>query len=132
MLFGAGLVFFARRWSIQWNKQIDSGMIPDGDGIDKNVCLLTQMLFSVIPFLNFTAFARIYHFRRAVVIGLPTYLLMIIPTSLIIQIQSNSSLFYPVYITLTSSIFAVFMYCWTTKYNAGKCNKWYDTWKDVW
>ena len=65
ILFGGALVFFIRRWSIKWNEQINKGQIPNGDNIDKKVRMVTQLVLSVIPFLNFAAFARIYYFQRS-------------------------------------------------------------------
>jgi hypothetical protein len=129
ILFGSALVFFARKWSIQWNEQIDNGKIPDGDEIDKKVSLIIQMILSVIPFLNFTAFARIYHFIRATVIGIPTYIIMALLSKWLSQ--DNPDIFYPVYLVLTSGVFMYFMYRWTSRYNSGKCNRWKDTWRDL-
>jgi hypothetical protein len=129
ILFGASLVFFARKWSIQWNKQIDNGDIPDGDKIDKKVNLVIQMILSVIPFLNFTAFARIYHFIRATVIGIPTYIIMTFVSKWLSQ--DNPHIFYSAYLALTSVVFMYFMCRWTTRYNSGKCNRWQDTWRDL-
>jgi hypothetical protein len=95
ILFGGEtLVFFIRRWSIKWNEQIKKGQIPNGDNIDKKVRMVTQLLFSVIPFINFVAFARICYFQRALIIEIPTYISMVFVTNAIIQ--NNSSLFYPV------------------------------------
>jgi curved DNA-binding protein CbpA len=124
MLFGGALVFFITRWSIKWNEQIKKGQKPDGDNIDKKVKLITQLMLSLIPFVNFTAFARIYCFQRALVIGIPTYISMVFVAQVITQ--NNPSLFYNVYLTLTSAVFLVFMYRWTIRYNEGKYNRWAD------
>lgn len=129
ILFGAALVFFARKWSLQWNEQIDNGKIPSGDEIDKKVSLVTQMILSMIPFLNFTAFARIYHFIRAAVIGIPTYIIMAFVSKW--MAYDNPYLFYTIYLTLTATVFMCFMYRWTTKYNSENYRKWNESWKDL-
>lgn len=118
LLSGGALVFFIRRWSVKWNEQIKNGQQPVGDNIDKKVRLLTQLILSWIPFVNFAAFARIYCFQRSLVIGIPTYLSMILVA--LAFIQNNQYVFYPVFLTLTSPVFLVFMYRWTIKYNSEK------------
>lgn len=119
LLFGGVHVFFARRWSMKWNEQIKKGLMPTGDNIDKKVKLITQLMLSIIPFVNFAAFARIYYFQRSLAIGIPNYILMIFVT-LAITYNNNPTLFYPVYWALTSTVSLIFMYRWTTRYNAGK------------
>jgi hypothetical protein len=129
LLFAGALVFFVRRWSIKWNEQINKGQIPNGDNIDKKVRLTTQLALSIIPFANFAAFARIYYFKRSLIIGIPTYISMIFITNAIIQ--TNTSLFYPVYLILTSLVFIVFMYRWTNRYNLGEYKNWSNTGKNT-
>lgn len=130
MLFGGALVFFIRRWSIKWNEQIKNGQIPDGDKINEKVNLITQLMLSLIPFINFTAFARIYCFQRALMMGIPTYVSMVFVTNVIIN-NNTAALFYPVYLSLTSTVFLVFMYRWTTRFNLGKYDRWADSWKNI-
>ena len=52
------------RWSIQWNGQIDRGESPEGNKIDEKVNVIWQMVFSIIPLVNFSAFARIHHLEN--------------------------------------------------------------------
>jgi curved DNA-binding protein CbpA len=120
LLFGGALVFFARRWSVKWNDQIKKGQKPSGDNIDKKVNLITQLLLSVIPFVNLAAFARIYHFQRSLIIGIPNYILMAFVALGITYANNNPSLFYPAYLILTTPVFIVFMYRCTIRYNLGK------------
>jgi hypothetical protein len=130
ILFNSVLVFFIRRWSKQWNDQIDRGESPRGDKIDKKVNLIWQLVFSTIPFINFSAFARIHHFGKSVVIGIITYIGMAVISSLIVS--NNSALsFYPVYFGLTSTVFLFFMYRWTNRYNSGRWNRWNDNWMNL-
>jgi hypothetical protein len=129
MLSGGALVFFARRWSIKWNEQIKNGQIPYGDNIDKNVKLITQLMLSIIPFVNFAAFTRIYHFQKSLVIGIPTYISMMLVAHVITQ--NNPSIFYPVFLTLTSPVFLVFMYRWTKRFNLGKSYRQTNTSKSI-
>jgi DnaJ domain len=120
LLFGGALVFFARRWSIKWNEQIKNGQKPSGDNIDKKVNLITQLMLSLIPFINLAAFARIYHFQRALIIGIPNYILMVFVALGITYTNNSPSLFYPAYLILTTPVFIVFMYRWTIRYNLGE------------
>jgi hypothetical protein len=120
LLFGGALVFFARRWSIKWNEQIKKGQKPSGDNIDRKVNLITQLILSVIPFVNLAAFARIYHFQRALVIGIPNYVLMVFVALGITYASNSPSFFYPAYLILTTPVFIGFMHRWTTRYNLGK------------
>lgn len=117
LLFGGALVFFARRWSIKWNEQIKNGQKPSGDNIDKKVNLITQLMLSLIPFINLAAFARIYHFQRALIIGIPNYILMVFVALGITHTNNSPSLFYPAYLILTTPVFIVFMFRWTIRYN---------------
>jgi hypothetical protein len=130
MLFNSALVFFIRRWSKQWNDQIDRGESPRGDKIDKKVNLIWQLVFSTIPFINFSAFARIHHFGKSVVIGIITYIGMAGISSLIVSNNSTIS-FYSVYFGLSSSVFLFFMFRWTKRYNSGRWNKWNDNWMNL-
>jgi hypothetical protein len=127
MLFGIALVFFMGRWSIMWNRQIDKYGYAHGDKMDEKVRLVTQMFFSLIPFVNFSAFARICHFGKAIVVGVPTYLIMVGVATVIVQNSSMS--FYPVYLALTSSVFLYFMHRWTVRYNSGKWDRSSDYWR---
>lgn len=130
LLFNSVLVFFIRRWSKQWNDQIDSGESPAGDKMDKKVNVIWQLVLSTIPFINFSAFARIHHFGKSVVIGIITYIGMAVISSLIVS--NNSALsFYPVYFGLTSTVFLFFMYRWTNRYNSGRWNRWNDNWMNL-
>ena len=130
ILFNSVLVFFIRRWSKQWNDQIDRGESPRGDKIDKKVNLIWQLVFSTIPFINFSAFARIHHFGKSVVIGIITYIGMAGISSLIVSNNSTIS-FYSVYFGLSSSVFLFFMFRWTNRYNSGRWNKWNDNWMNL-
>ena len=130
ILFNSVLVFFIRRWSKQWNDQIDRGESPQGDKIDKKVNLIWQLVFSTIPFINFSAFARIHHFGKSVVIGIITYIGMAGISSLIVSNNSTIS-FYSVYFGLSSSVFLFFMFRWTNRYNSGRWNKWNDNWMNL-
>ena len=130
ILFDSVLVFFIRRWSKQWNDQIDRGESPRGDKIDKKVNLIWQLVFSTIPFINFSAFARIHHFGKSVVIGIITYIGMAGISSLIVSNNSTIS-FYSVYFGLSSSVFLFFMFRWTNRYNSGRWNKWNDNWMNL-
>jgi Ni/Co efflux regulator RcnB len=130
ILFNSILVFFIRRWSKQWNDQIDRGESPQGDKIDKKVNLIWQLVFSTIPFINFSAFARIHHFGKSVVIGIITYIGMAGISSLIVSNNSTIS-FYSVYFGLSSSVFLFFMFRWTNRYNSGRWNKWNDNWMNL-
>ncbi len=130
ILFNSVLVFFIRRWSKQWNDQIDRGESPRGDKIDKKVNLIWQLVFSTIPFINFSAFARIHHFGKSVVIGIITYIGMAGISSLIVSNNSTIS-FYSVYFGLSSSVFLFFMFRWTKRYNSGRWNKWNDNWMNL-
>ena len=64
ILFGVVLLFFAGRWSIMWNRQIDRDGNAHGDKMDEKVNLVSQMILSLIPFVNFSAFARLCHFDK--------------------------------------------------------------------
>ncbi len=130
LLFNSVLVFFIRRWSKQWNNQIDSGESPAGDNIDKKVNVIWQLVFSTIPFINFSAFARIHHFGKSVVIGIITYIGMAVISSLIVSNNSTLS-FYSVYFGLTSTVFLFFMYRWTNRYNSGRWNRRNDNWMNL-
>jgi curved DNA-binding protein CbpA len=130
ILFNSVLVFFIRRWSKQWNDQIDRGESPRGDKIDKKVNLIWQLVFSTIPFINFSAFARIHHFGKSVVIGIITYIGMAVISSLIVSNNSTIS-FYSAYFGLSSSVFLFFMFRWTNRYNSGRWNKWNDNWMNL-
>jgi hypothetical protein len=130
ILLNSVLVFFIRRWSKQWNDQIDRGESPRGDKIDKKVNLIWQLVFSTIPFINFSAFARIHHFGKSVVIGIITYIGMAVISSLIVSNNSTIS-FYSVYFGLSSSVFLFFMFRWTNRYNSGRWNKWNDNWMNL-
>jgi hypothetical protein len=123
LLFGGALVFFARRWSIKWNEQIKKGRKPSGDNIDKKVKLITQLLLSVIPFVNLAAFARIYHLQSALIIGIPNYILMLFVALGITYVNNSPHLFYPIYLILTTPIFIGFMYRWTIRYNLGEYHR---------
>lgn len=118
LLSGRALVFFIRRQSINWNEQIKNGQQAVGYNIDKKVILLTRLILSWIPFVNFAAFARKYCFQRSLVIGTPSYLSMVLVA--LAFIQNNQYVSYPVFLTLTSPDFLVFMYRWTIKYNFEK------------
>ena len=130
LLFDSVLVFFIRRWSKQWNDQIDRGESPQGDKIDKKVNVVWQLVFSTIPFINFSAFARIHHFGKSVVIGIITYIGMAVISSLIVSNNSTLS-FYSVYFGLTSTVFLFFMYRWTNRYNSGRWNRRNDNWMNL-
>lgn len=129
ILFGVVLVFFAGRWSIMWNRQIDRDGSAHGDKMDEKVNLVTQLILSLIPFVNFSAFARICHFGKSVVVGVPTYIVMAGVAHIIVQNSSMS--FYPVYLALTSSVFVYFMHRWTIRYNSGKWNRASDYWRKL-
>ncbi|MBA3750491.1 MAG: DnaJ domain-containing protein [Nitrosopumilus sp.] len=118
ILFGGVLAFFIRRWSIMWNEQIDREGYADGNKMDQKVNLLSQLIFAVIPFVNFSAFARICHFGKSIVIGIPTYIVMAVVAYIIVQTTPLS--FYPVYLGLTATVFLFFMYRWTIRYNSAK------------
>ena len=130
ILFNSVLVFFIRRWSKQWNDQIDRGESPRGDKIDKKVNLIWQLVFSTIPFINFSAFARIHHFGKSVVIGIITYIGMAGISSLIVSNNSTIS-FYSVYFGLSSTVFLFFMFRWTNRYYSGRWNRWNDNWMNL-
>lgn len=130
ILFDSVIVFFIRRWSKQWNDQINRGESPEGDKIDKKVNVIWQLVFSTIPFINFTAFARIHHFGKSVVIGIITYIGMAVISSLIMNNNSTLS-FYSVYFGLTSTVFIFFMFRWTNRYNSGKWNRGNDNWMNL-
>jgi hypothetical protein len=130
ILFNSVLVFFIRGWSKQWNDQIDRGESPRGDKIDKKVNLIWQLVFSTIPFINFSAFARIHHFKKSVVIGIITYIAMAVISSLIVSNNSTLS-FYALYLGLSSTVFLFFMFRWTNRYNSGRWNKWNDNWMNL-
>jgi curved DNA-binding protein CbpA len=129
ILFGGVLVFFIRRWSILWNEQIDTEGYADGDKMDEKVNLISQLIFSAIPFVNFSAFARICHFGKSIVIGITTYIVMAVVAYIIVH--TTTLPFYPVYLGLTSAVFMFFMYRWTNIYNSGKWNRWSDAWKKI-
>ena len=74
-------------------------------------------MLSLIPFVNLAVFARIYHFQRALIIGIPNYILMVFVALGITFADNNSSLVYPAYLILTTPVFIVFMYRWTIRYN---------------
>ncbi|MER5176233.1 MAG: DnaJ domain-containing protein [Candidatus Nitrosocosmicus sp.] len=129
IMFNGALVFFIRRWSIKWNEQINRGEFPEGDKIDKKVNVVWQLIFSIIPFINYSAFARIHHFWKSVVIGVPTYIVMAIVASLVVN--TSPLPFIPVYLGLTSAVFLFFMYRWTIRYNSGKWDRCNDNWKSL-
>ncbi len=95
----------------------------------KTINLITQLILAVIPFVNFSAFARICHFGKAVVVGIPSYLVMAGVAHIIVQNSSMS--FYPVYLALTSTVFMYFMHRWTNRYNSGKWNRSSDYWRKL-
>ena len=130
ILFDSVLVFFIRMWSKQWNDQINRGESPEGDKIDEKVNVIWQLVLSTIPFINFSAFARIHHFGKSVVIGIITYIGMAVISSLVVSNSSNL-FFYSVYFGLTSTVFLFFMFRWTNRYNSGKWNKWNDNWMNL-
>ncbi len=129
ILFGVVLVFFAGRWSIMWNRQIDRDGSAHGDKMDEKVNLVTQLILSLIPFVNFSAFARICHFGKAVVVCVPTYIVMVGVAQIIVQNSSMS--FYPVYLALTSFVSMYFMHRWTIRYNSGKWDRSSDHWSKL-
>lgn len=129
ILFGIVLVFFMGRWSIMWNRQIDKFGNAHGDRMDSKVNLITQLILSLVPFVNFSAFARICHLGKSIVVGIPTYIVMAGVASIIVQNSSMS--FYPVYLALTSTVFLYFMHRWTIRYNSGKWNRTSDHWRKL-
>ena len=129
ILYGIVLAFFAARWSIMWNRQIDKYGSANGDKMDEKANLITQLILAAIPFVNFSAFARICHFGKAVVVGIPTYIVMAGVAHIIVQNSSMS--FYPVYLALTSTVSMYFMHRWTNRYNSGKWNRSSDYWRKL-
>lgn len=124
LLFGLALVFFIRKWSIQWNDQVDKFGYGIGSAIDEKVSIYWNMLCSVIPFVNLTAFARIEKLGKSVIISLIIYPIMTIVSWLFVK--TPSLLYFTTYILLTSPVLLFFMYRWTTRWNSGR------TWDDSW
>lgn len=124
LLFDLSLVFFIRKWSIQWNDQVDKFGYGIGSAIDEKVSIYWNMVCSAIPFVNLTAFARIEKLGKSVIVALIIYPVLAVVSWLIIK--TPLILYFAIYISLTSPILLFFMYRWTIRWNSRR------TWDDSW
>lgn len=120
LINGIALTFLITKWSIEWNKHIDQ---YGYGGTFNQVDIRWQMLFSVIPFINISAFARIECFGKSVILAIPLYITTSIIHTIIsnrlAHIHDNESLL--ISFALTSPIFVIYMWKWAKKWN--KFNK---------
>ncbi len=115
-LNGISLLVLISKWSSEWNRHFDE--FGYGGTIDQ-VDMKWQMLCSIIPFLNISAFARIEAFSKSIALAIPLYIMAGIVHTFISSSMSHSSDNRSLLLSLllTSPIFMYCMWKWGRQWN---------------